>query len=188
MSLCKIPISSLVDLEIDPTFVDDIFIDEKRKVTIGRETHLYLPRNYFEKLCQREGIQVKFNLNIGFDKFINAPMSHGIDHILDYLIKKAEQVGEKDLKKVIQGADIVCARGCLLKLAHSPYKHKESWKFGVEKFNDVLFIRQLDTEEEKRAAEKPKNPGSTKYIYWGHKFKSCVFTENGKASLLQILI
>lgn len=100
MSLCIIPISCSAFFEIDPVLIDDIFIDENRKVIIGRENHLCLPQKYFDKLCKHEEVKVRLNLNQGFENFKNKPMSHGIDHILDYIIKKSDELKEKDLRKV----------------------------------------------------------------------------------------
>ena len=75
--------------------------------------------------------------------------------------------------------DFVCSRSCLMKLAYASCQQEEAWKFSVEKFNNVFFMRELDKNE--------KPSWLLKEINYGQQYRNYIFSENTKVSLVYIL-
>ncbi|KAE9551231.1 hypothetical protein FO519_005564 [Halicephalobus sp. NKZ332] len=164
-----------VKIPISPLLLDDFISNRERKITIGRDKHKFLVENYL-----KNGGRTNFDLNKGQNTYDPRPQGEGLGQILQYITWKSEQTGEQDLKKVIKEADVVCWRGSITKMAASPYEENGTgWKIAIDKFEDVLFFHDMETDTQIANMEK-QTEWEKKCTYWGHKFETYIFAERGK--------
>lgn len=182
------------EISLSPELLNDFILNRQRKITIGRDNHKYLVEKYLQN-----GGEVNFDLNQGLNTYDPRPLDEGLNHILQYITLISERTGETNLKKVsllnlfffafifiseilkvIDNADVVCWRGAIIDFASSSYVELEtSWKFAVEKFEGVLFFKEIDTDDQNEKIGS-QTAEDKKYAYWGHKFETLIFAEKGK--------
>uniref|UniRef100_A0AC34Q1C3 Decapping nuclease n=1 Tax=Panagrolaimus sp. JU765 TaxID=591449 RepID=A0AC34Q1C3_9BILA len=173
--LCSLDPSTVSEVKIQPVLLDDFILNRERKITVGRHKHKYLAEEYL-----RNDGRVQFDLNPGLDTFDPRPSDEGLDQILQYLLWRGQQSQEHDLKKVVNGADAVCWRGNVSKIAYSPYEDNgPGFKFLVDKFEDVLFLKELETETKATQMANQSDWEKT-CTYWGFKFETFIFAEKGQ--------
>ena len=154
--ICDISRSEKSELTVIPR--DEYYVHKNQNITIGNEYYKKLRDECSEKLREHDEIDVNINLTkLNSELTIDLSDSdEGINHILNYIIKKSEEEKTKDLNKVhktyflklnialqiLHGAQIVCNRGAFRTLGLSFCKPK-GWAFAVEKYHNVLFLKEL---------------------------------------------
>lgn len=83
----------------------------------------------------------------------------------------------------MNGAGVVCWRGNVSKIAASPYEvDGTGFMYQIDKFEDVLFLKEIETEAKIGQIESPSD-WEKKCEYWGFKFETFILTEKGKVSV-----
>uniref|UniRef100_A0A7E4ZSL7 Decapping nuclease n=1 Tax=Panagrellus redivivus TaxID=6233 RepID=A0A7E4ZSL7_PANRE len=155
---------------LEREFLDDFALDRQRNVTLGRDNHQYLVEKYLDP---RE--RFAFDLSEGYETFDPKPEGEGINSILKYILLRAKD-GD-DLKTAVNGADIVCWRGLITKLATSFYEQGGvGWKVVVTKLGDTLFMSEVSTEAKIKSMA-AETAYQKKCTYWGHKFETFIFAK-----------
>uniref|UniRef100_A0AC34R3T9 Decapping nuclease n=1 Tax=Panagrolaimus sp. JU765 TaxID=591449 RepID=A0AC34R3T9_9BILA len=124
----------------------------------------------------------KFDLNSNYKSNWNADRELGDkdwSNLLDSLVSIGEELKENDLKKVLNGLKIVCTRQPITSIGVSPYAIDDfGFKFLIDKFEDVIFIREVNTESWNKHYE-DREEYEKKTAYWASRVKT-IFTGDGK--------
>ena len=69
-------------------------------------------------------------------------------------------------------------------MAASPYEEGGTgWKIAIDKFENTLFLNDIDTDAKITSMEK-QSEWEKKCAYWGHKFETFIFAEKGKVGYI----
>jgi len=153
-----------------PSHVGEFSVDRDGKMVNGSENLRHL---YHEPLGQN---RLEFDLNQGFAIFdCKDELSNGgLDTLLDWI--RLHGAGKKSLKEAVHGADFVCWRGTLTRIAATPYEEREGWRMVIVRFADVIFICEVKTPE-KRLAIENETRRQKLMSYWGFKFEQYMTLE-----------
>lgn len=67
----------------------------------------------------------------------------------------------------------------LTKIMITPFNRNESWEFLVTKYNGTIYLRQIETEQE-RQRQLNETPRDKLMCYWGYKFEDYMTTSSEK--------
>ena len=73
--------------------------------------------------------------------------------------------------------DFVTWRGHLTKMLCTPYENREPWKMAATRFNDTIYISEVETEKAKRDRIN-QSPKHHEMCYWGYKFENYLTEPN----------
>ena len=73
--------------------------------------------------------------------------------------------------------DFVTWRGMLTKIMITPFNRGESWAFLATKYNGTIYLRQIETEQE-RQQHLNETERDKLMSYWGHKFEDYMITSS----------
>uniref|UniRef100_A0AC34PVQ0 Decapping nuclease n=1 Tax=Panagrolaimus sp. JU765 TaxID=591449 RepID=A0AC34PVQ0_9BILA len=150
------------------------------EVTISTTKH-YVPNQSIKFLKEDLlGKSLNVDLNEGFNPDREEPdwtlWDGGWKHLLNSLLFLGKRLQAKsrkyNLKSVLEGAEVVCCRGAAANIASSVYDSNDSgFKLHVDKFNGVLFIKEVITEARLEETGR-RNEWQKKTSWWGHKLET----------------
>lgn len=138
-------------------------------------------RNFHPDLSQlryfvRAGRNVNFNLNHGFEHFVdkapNFERDEKVDHILKFIETHFERLASPDEEKVLP-YDFICLRGVLKRLMMAQFVNDDFSVCAIS-FKGSIYMWTCEKDE-------ARYPDQKKFTHWGCQFKNYMFgkTPNG---------
>lgn len=173
-----LPVPSQKDQVSFPNFAKPFEISHYSSDTQNR---LHWDKRQLSYYAPPESIEtLKLDLNDGYEKFVDQRhrLPGCLDDFLRWILEERRRRSKsKDddlsLKDLVHGANFVCWRGIFTKLAATPYEERESWLLAAVRFQDVIFLMQIETEQEKERCAK-MTERDKRMTYWGHRFERYV--------------
>ncbi|VDN06446.1 unnamed protein product [Thelazia callipaeda] len=150
----------------EPTIIGEMFVDKNRDIMLGRSRLRYLYEGIIGKRCM-------LDLNRGFERFqsYNQLNEEKLDVMLKWILKHSEP--GTSLAKVCHDADFVSNRGCLSRLAATPYETQDDWQLCFVRFKSVIFVCEFSTDRKVRRIQSASHRERL-MTFWGHKFEQYV--------------
>lgn len=133
-------------------------------------------RNFHPDLSQLRyfvapsGRKVNFNLNKGFEQFVdkapNFERDEKVDHLLKFIETHFEKLAKPDQDRVLP-YDFICLRGVLKRLMMATFQ-KEDWSVCAINFKGSIYMWICEKEY-------LQYPDQEKFVHWGCQFKNYMF-------------
>uniref|UniRef100_A0A1I8EK43 Decapping nuclease n=1 Tax=Wuchereria bancrofti TaxID=6293 RepID=A0A1I8EK43_WUCBA len=170
-------------LETDPSLYEGAFPSFHKPSVIGEmcvtKQHDVLPGRCRAKYLYEKAIgqRCNFDLNIGYYQFEGKDVLHNekLDVLLKWILIHSEPGSSLD--KVCHGADFICWRGTLTRIACSPYEYLDGWRLAVVRYKSVIFICEFPTSE-KILRLKSMSDRDKRMTYWGYKFEQYMTSDS----------
>lgn len=141
---------------------------------VGKNREYLGNRSELKYLCMpKEHNALSWDLNSGLSEAVwaDAGKPRNLNRLLRWITENLHLLApQQGSKRESLGVDFVCKRGLLSRLARTPYKTDEVWRFSATLFRGTIYLCEVRSES--RAAWETKNSEVVRRTeFWVHKFK-----------------